>query len=499
MRRKTRLAIARLWHESNSFNPVPVTRAKFQAREWVKGAKEAARYESTATEMGAALAFLRARPDWEGHFLRCTSAPPGGPVAQADLDAIHDEIVADLEAQQWDAVYLSLHGAVLGTADISPDTTLLRRVRGAIGAQVPVAVSFDMHACLNPEIAGLVQILTGYRTYPHLDMDRTALRALSLLERALAGEIRPQVTLRPLPMLPLSHRMRTDAGPMAELVALAGAEERAAGMHDATLFGGFAYADSPHAHATASLCHERGAEAAGPAIERLGAAMLARRADFHAELPDATAGLALARQKLKAGARWPVAVAEPADNPLSGGLGDTTALFRALIAQGGDLPAVFAFFHDPELVERLHALGTGAQVSLRLGGRVAPQYGAPVPVEGRIARLTDGQFTNSGPMEHGMQVDLGRTAVVQSGAITVVISESCQSANDPAWCDLHGINLAQTALFCVKAKNHFRAAFGALCGDIIEVETPGPAPCDLTRLPFTRVPKSYLLQGHDQK
>ena len=497
MRHRTRLAIARLWHESNSFNPVPVRLAQFRAREWIKGTQEAEDYAATATEMGAVLAFLQARPDWDGHFLRCTSAPPGGHVAQADLDTIIDEIVADLEAQPWDAVYLSLHGAVLGADDISPDTTLLRRVRAAVGPDVPVAVSFDMHACLNPEIADDIDILTGYRTYPHIDMDRAAGRALALLERTVAGDIRPMVSLRPVPMLPLSHRMRTDDGPMAELVALADAEARAPEMHEATLFGGFAYADSPHAHATVSLCHERGAGAAGPAIARLCEAMLERRAAFHAELPDAGSGLAQALQRLEGGARWPVAVVEPADNPLSGGLGDTTGLFRALVERGIDLPAVFCFFHDPELVDRLHALGTGAHVSVRLGGRVAPEFGPPVPFEGRITRLTDGRFANSGPMERGMPVDLGRTAVMQNGALKVVISESCQSANDPGWCDLHGIDLAQTALFCVKAKNHFRAAFGALCGAIIEVETPGPAPTDLTRLPFTRVPPEYLIQGEE--
>ncbi|MCC5986527.1 MAG: M81 family metallopeptidase [Pararhodobacter sp.] len=494
---RTRLAIARLWHESNSFNPVPVRLAQFRNREWIKGTATAECYGQTTTEMGAAHAFLRMRPTWEGHFLRCTSAPPGGPVVQDDLDTIIDEIVTDIQAQPWDAVYLSLHGAVLGTGDISPDTTLLRRVRAAVGPDVPVAVSFDMHACLNPEIADYVDILTGYRTYPHVDMDRAAGRALALLERTLAGEIRPMVSLRPVPMLPLSHRMRTDEGPMAELVALADAEARAPEMHDATLFGGFAYADSPHAHATVSLCHESGAGGVLPVMERLGTAMLERRAAFHAELPDARSGLTQALQQLEDGARWPVAVVEPADNPLSGGLGDTTGLFRALLEQGIDLPAVFCFFHDPDLVDWLHVLGTGAYVSVQLGGRVAPEFGPPVPFGGHITLLTDGRFSNCGPMERGMPVDLGRTAVLQKGALKVIISESCQSANDPGWCALHDIDLAQTALFCVKAKNHFRAAFGALCGAIIEVETPGPAPTDLTRLSFTRVPPEYLIQGQE--
>jgi microcystin degradation protein MlrC len=356
---------------------------------------------------------------------------------------------------------------------------------------VPVAVSFDMHACLNPAIGDLVQVLTGYRTYPHVDMYETAQRALVLLERCLRGECRPRVSLHTVPMLPASHFMRTDAGPMAELVALAAAEEQAPGLLDATVFGGFAYADSPHAHATVSLCHERWADVSG-AARRLSHAAFSRREAFRADLPDAEAGLAKALELLRRGTRWPIAILEPADNPLSGGLGDTTGLLVALIETTPDLPAVFCFFHDPTLVALAHGLGEGAAITAQLGGRIAPEFGPPVAFSGHVQRLTDGHFTNAGPMERGMPVNLGRTAVLQHGAIKVVIAETCQSANDAAWCALHDIDLDRTALFCVKAKNHFRAAFSGLCGAIIDVDTPGPAPADLRLLPYRHVPRDYI-------
>lgn len=491
MATEVRFAIARLWYEGNSFNPVPQPLAAFQAREWARGTPMLAQYAGTATELGAVADFLAARPHWRADLLRCTSAPPGGPVVQADLDAICDEIVAGLAAGRWDAVYLSLHGALIGTGDLGADRTLLARVRDAIGPGVPLAVSFDMHACLDPAIGDLVQILTGYRTYPHVDMRGTAARALGLLERAVAGQIHPRVTLAAVPMLPASHLMRTDAGPMADLVALATAEEGAPGIHDVTVFGGFAYADTPNAHATVTICHEATTDIAAQA-RRMRDAVLARRDAFRPDLPDAATGLAQAMRRLAEGTRRPVAVIEPADNPLSGGIGDTTALLRAWLDAGFDLPTVFCFFHDPALVARAHALGVGAAIACMLGGRVVPAFGAPVPFAGRVARLTEGRFVNAGPMERGMPVDLGRTAVLESGPLKVVIAETCQSANDPGWCALNGIDLDQTALFLVKAKNHFHAAFGALCGAIIAVDTPGPAPADLRLLPYAHVPRHYL-------
>ena len=72
--------------------------------------------------------------------------------------------------------------------------------------------------------------------------------------------------------------------------------------------------------------------------------------------------------------------------------------------------------------------------------------------------------------------------------ISVIVTENSWSANDPAYFELHGINLAATRLLCVKAKNHFRAAFGPLCHTIVDVDAPGPACLDFTRLPYRHAP-----------
>jgi microcystin degradation protein MlrC len=117
-----------------------------------------------------------------------------------------------------------------------------------------------------------------------------------------------------------------------------------------------------------------------------------------------------------------------------------------------------------------------------------------VPLRARILRLTDGRFRNRGPMENGIAVDIGRTAVLEAGNLRVVIAETCQSANDPAWCDLHGIDLAEVELFLVKAKNHFRAGFAPLCRAMIDIEAPGPAPADLRLVPFRHVPRVLIAQ-----
>ena len=55
------------------------------------------------------------------------------------------------------------------------------------------------------------------------------------------------------------------------------------------------------------------------------------------------------------------------------------------------------------------------QVDMTLGGRLSPAWGPAVPLEVEVERVTDGWFRNAGPMERGLDVNLGRTAVLLAG------------------------------------------------------------------------------------
>ena len=477
-----RLAVARLWHEGNSFSPVPTTLAAFRGREWVSG--DAARdfYQGTATEIGAAVAFADANPDWEVTFLRCAAAPPGGPLLDADFEAIRHEILQGLRSASWDAVYLSLHGALVTPDRPRPEYELLQAVRRQIGA-VPLAVSFDLHANLGADSVGLVDIAAGYKTYPHTDMAETGAKALRLLAAVAAGRVRPAGALVKAGAVLSSFNMRTTDGPMAEVAALARDWEARPGILDATVFGGFAYGDSPDAGAGAMVFADGDAGLAARAAAELADALRQRRARFATRLPEAAEGL---RRALAAPAGL-VAIVDPSDNPLSGGIGDTPGLLRALLDARPSVPAVFAFFWDPPLVERAWGAGVGATLDVRLGGRITEAFGPPVEASARVLRLTDGRFRNSGPMEANLPVALGRTALLDVQGVQVIVTETCQSPNDAGYFALHGIDLAATRLLCVKAKNHFRAAFGGLCREIIDIDAPGPASPDLSRYRFRHV------------
>jgi microcystin degradation protein MlrC len=485
-----RLAVARLWHEGNSFSPAITELDQFRQREWVAGDAAHEFYRNTATEMGAAVTFAEKQVDWEVEFLRCAAAPPGGPLSDATCATIHEDILGSLADGGYDAVYLSLHGASLTRRHATPELGLLRDVRRIIGDR-RLGITLDLHANLGRPLIDLVDIAIGYKTYPHVDMAATGAKLLRLLTAAAEGRLRPVGEFVPVNAILPSFNMRTTDGPMAEVEELARQWMGREGILDVSVFGGFAYGDSPYAGASVTAFADGDRNLARDATAAVARGLSDRREQFYVRLPDASAGIAAA---LSASAAGPVAVADPADNPLSGGIGDTPSLLRALLAASLTDPTVFAFFHDPELVAEAHGRGMGASFDCRLGGRLTDRFGPPVKASVVVRNLTDGRFRNRGPMEKNLRVNLGQTAVLLVGNVQIIVTESCQAPNDPGYFQLHGIEVARTRLLCIKAKNHFRAAFASSLAAIIDIDAPGPATLDLTRLPFRQAP-AYLYRG----
>lgn len=481
-----KIAVARFWHEGNSFAPTTVGFPAFEAREWLRGDEVPVALRGTAGEIGGALDWAEAQGA-RLSFSRCAAVEPGGPVEQEVLDAWTAEVLDDPVFAAADGIYLSLHGAAIGTRDLAPEERVCVALRAKY-PDLPIVASFDLHACPTEALAGALNAATVYRTYPHVDMDVAARDALDLLAGMIETGARHRVLRRAIGRILPSHNMRTAPGlPMTEIEEIA-QSVAGEGVLCAYPFASFAYADIPGADAGVLVtCSDTAAGEA--AADRVCAAMFARRERFRPVLESAAA--IIARRPWEAG---PTAIVEPSDNPLSGGGADTPGLFAAALAARDTLPAgtVFAFFHDPDLVVRARAEGPGAVIQTTLGARHTRDFGAPVPVTLTVERLTDGRFTSAGPMFKGQRMALGDTAVLTCGPMRIIVSSLCVTPNDRNYFLLHGIDVDKVPLMLAKAKNHFTAAFGAVFPRVIQADTPGPAQADATALPFRKVPQSRL-------
>lgn len=485
-----RLAVAMLSHEGNSFTPVPTDLAAFRSGALMEGEAAArAAFHGTGHEIAAVFDFLEAHGDWRATFLTIAQAGPAGPLPRATFEAIAGPIEAWLRGAGFDAVYLALHGALLVDDEPRGDLELVRRARAAIGAGVPLGASFDLHANMAPELAGLLDMGAGYKTHPHIDQRETAARVLDGLRRCVTEGVRPRGAIVGMGAILPSINMRTAEGPMAELEAFSrGLEAADPSILDASPFGGFSYGDSLAAGATA-MVWRLGDPA--PVAEALAAQMRARRDRFFIPLPTPAEGIEAA---LAAG-RFPVAVTDPGDNPGSGGIGDTPGLLRALLDADVPVRTAFVFFADPALAARAHALGPGAAIEGTLGGRLTDAYGPPVPFAGTVRALSDGRFRNTGAMMRGVEANFGPSALIALDRtpggrnVEVIVTSLSRSPHDPGLLALHGIRPADVGLICAKAKNHFRAAFLDQVSAIIDTDAPGPAALDIASFPFRHAPR----------
>ena len=491
--RRKRLAVARFWYEGNAFSPMRADMAAFERCEWTTGAEALAAARDTATELGAVVEFADRYAQWEVVPLWCASALPAGPIDDAVFKRyaaeLRDGLTSGIERGGWDAVYLSLHGAAITTSLQAPELDLVRLVRSLL-PHVPLGASFDLHGNLAPEFAALLDVASVYRTHPHVDMRATATRVLDALIRCADGGLETRRALRNEGVLLGSFNMRTDAGPMRELEDAARAATAGA-VTEVALFGGFPYSDTSHTGASVFVITDARLDPQGQLAERVAEQLtheIRRHAPaFDVRLPSADQALAKALANNRPGL---IAITDPADNPLSGGGADTPGLFRALLDARVEVPTVFASFANPEVVASARRAGVGQSIRVTLGGRYGGHFGPGVALDATVQYLTDGVFRNVGPMQTGVERSCGSSALLivdEQPSIRVVVTEQVVPADDPAFFALHRIDLTALRLLCVKAKNHFRAAFASRCIEIIDCDAPGPAAVDLTRLPFRNI------------
>src|SRR5262245_40900484 len=91
-----RVAIGQLWQETNTFNPLPTTRADFEAFGAVRGAELIERMADT-NELGGFIQSLRAWPE-KPEIIGLVRLPawPGGAATAATFDWLNNEMVDSL-------------------------------------------------------------------------------------------------------------------------------------------------------------------------------------------------------------------------------------------------------------------------------------------------------------------------------------------------------------------------------------------------------------------
>ena len=113
--------------------------------------------------------------------------------------------------------------------------------------------------------------------------------------------------------------------------------------------------------------------------------------------------------------------------------------------------------------------------------------GRPLEVAGRVERITDGEFTITGPMYTGVKTYLGRTAVLDTGRAKIVVTSRPHEPFDVGVFTHAGIDPRKLRYIMLKSRIHYRAGFRPIASHVVECAGEGVTNADLSVYDYRRL------------
>jgi microcystin degradation protein MlrC len=470
-----KLFTACLATETNTFAPVPTGTREFEQCYLARGGDYPEPYNMFAVPMMTWRKRAGER-GWQVTESLCTFAQPSGTTVRTTYEAYRDEILDDLRrALPVDVVLLSLHGAMVADGYDDCEGDLVHAVRAMVGPDVPIGVEFDLHCHISRQFIDDVTALVIFKEYPHIDFEARAEELFAIIADTVDGKVTPHMAVHDCRMIGVYHTTRD---PMKKFVASMRALEGRDGVLSVSLGHCFPWADVADVGGRVVVITDARPEHGADLARRLAAEVWEMR---DAIVPQAF-DLDTALDRAVAAPKGPVVLADMADNPGGGAVGDSTFIARRLLERGIGGAAVGSIW-DPVAVSIAASAGVGATLDLRIGGKVGPGSGDPLDL-----RVTVTGVSRNCHVEHlgGSTRPVGDAVAVRAGDLDIVmISLRCQTAT-PSMFSQVGIDPLARKILVVKSMQHFHAGFAPIASEILYVAAPGTLPWDFRTVPYTK-------------
>jgi microcystin degradation protein MlrC len=465
--KRVRVVVAEFKHETNCFCPNKAGRKEYEEA-YLKDADEVIPYfQGTKTDIGG---MIEASNDenFEIIPIMATFATPTGLTTTEMFEYAKNKIVRGIVAtKNIDGILLSLHGAMVSETTLDAEGDLLRAIRKVVGSSKPIVATLDLHGNVTEAMVKNANAFFPYETYPHIDGYDRGYEAGKCIFKMIQKVISPVMKLRHVPIL--AQPIETASEPHVELLKKVHEYEANPRVINVAVIHGFAWSDIPEATMSVIAITEDDSRLAEDINNDLANVIWERRDEFKKNFLTPQEAVKCAIEF----ASGPVIIADAADNPGGGGTGDATFILRALLeARATDVG--LALIRDPECVQQAISAGVGTKVKLSLGGKFGPEEitGGPVEIIATVKTITDGQFFNKGPMMNGLQVNMGQTVVLDADGIEIVVAERHIQAIDAEIFRSVGIEPAEKKIIVLKSAIHFKASFGPMARNILDVDTP---------------------------
>ena len=409
---------------------------------------------------------------------------PSAHVEQCTYQRICDEIIASIQQHPADAVYLDLHGAMVSEQVDDGEGELLRRVREAVGPDIPVIASLDFHANVTQVMFAHSDVLICYRTYPHVDMAQTGQRCAQLLDQIFRGK-KLHKQMYKLPFLIALNAQCTELEPTQSCMNLLEQLEQNNSVQ-MNFTPGFPAADFEECGGCI-WGYSENAEQLDQAMQRYIAHVLQQETHWNMDFlsPDHAVLQALQLYQQHHSTR-PVVIADTQDNPGAGGDSNTTGMLSALHRHQVK-NALIGLIVDPAVVQQAYQLELGQHFYAKLGGTSGIAGDALFSAEFKIKAYSDGKFSYGGPIMHGVEADIGPSVLLEIDGIEIAVSSYKAQLLDRNMFRIFGVVPQDKSIIVVKSSVHFRADFQDMAAAILVAKAPGAMKADPNDLPWQKI------------
>jgi len=406
----------------------------------------------------------------------------GSWISTEAFDVITGRITSRLEELgKIDGVLLALHGAMAVRNVPRPEAEIVRRVRHVVG-DIPIMVTFDLHANEDVEMANAANGVFVLKTYPHLDSHETGYAASKCMIETLRGNFMPTMAFRKPPIVSASVFQASEFPPMKKVYDRCREWERK-GVYCASVAPGFAYADVPDLGASVFVVTNDNRELAEEAAQDLHDLMWSLREDLTRTLPGVEEGVRQVMEMVANGNK-PVVIAYHDDR-----LGDGTHVVRELLEQGA-VNWCNTCTADPDALDYLReSHSVGDRVDLSVGAWLHEISGDPVEISGEIKYLGELVWVETGPMGRGATRVLENVAWLDLGENRhVVLTERlfAPMSSDPL--KAMGIDMDSLDIVEIKSRVHHKAYWDTWSAVDFPVDPPGLGPANLGILEYRYLP-----------
>ena len=486
-----KIAVASFSHETCTFCPRPTTIEAYEAGGVQHGEDVLNRARGIPNYINGFIKASEEHSDVELVGILAASRSRGGSsgswLTKECFDKYSKGIADGLKKNgPFDGVLLALHGAMAATGYMKPEAEVVRRARAAVGPDVPIMVTLDLHANEDHELTDAADSVFILKTYPHVDSEEIGYEAGTCLIDTIRGNVKPTMAIRKPGIITPSVYQGTGETPGKEIMDRARSWEQKEGdCLSVSVAFGFAYADVPDVGATVIAVTDNNQELAEMIAQDVSDYIWSLREPFAGKVLPKTKEAVTEAIKLAKEGKTPVIIADHSDR-----MGDSTHVLAELIKQGAENFCIATISDEAAIKKLQHEAKVGDTVTVEVGGYADSYSGKPVKITGKLEFLDECVFKLTGPMSRGDTKELGVTAVLGFGENNhVVLSPTLHQVLDDSIFPAVGLSLSELDIVAIKSRVHFRAFFNEAAGSIVVVDAPGLGPADVSQHSFKNIPK----------